>query len=426
VKTPDISASDLAPATAKAEFRRSWRIVVAAMVGVAFGVNGGFCYASFAVLQNPLAQAFGRPISAIALWVFYFQMGNIAVAPLVGLLADRIGARRVVLATIPLAMLVWTLMGMIGPHLWTLYALAVCAGAVGTGAGPITYSRVVNTWFSAGKGTALGMMSAGIGLSYVGPRIVQHVVDAHGWRTGIFFIAAVLVVPLPVMLGWLREKRETVVRGKRPVETGRSVKEVLGMPVFWIAVVAFVLYGVCTAGVQFNLVPFFTASGMSRATAANYLVLLGLCSIAGRVSTGLVIDRVNVGLVCAVILLIEAVAIGTFALIGARVAPIAIPITGFAFGGEVCCMTYSIARYFGVRNLGTITGILTVIVGAGNGLGPTFLSHLRESSGSYRLPFLTGSGLAAGSAVFFLILAVFPYFKEPEASGQLEVPPVAS
>jgi predicted MFS family arabinose efflux permease len=166
--------------------------------------------------------------------------------------------------------------------------------------------------------------------------------------------------------------------------------------------------------VTFNLVPFFTASGLSRERAADYLLLLGFCSSAGRVSTGMIIDRVNVGLVCAIILVIEAVAIGAFGFVGARVAPIAIPVTGFAFGGEVCCMTFSIARYFGVRNLGAITGILTIIVGTGNGLGPTFLSHLRESSGAYRLPLLTGAGLAAASAVFFLVLSLFPYFKDPK------------
>jgi predicted MFS family arabinose efflux permease len=398
------------PSGAAQEFRLSWRIVLVALIGVAFGGNG-FSYASFSILVNPLSEAFGRPVSAISVWVTFLFLGNIVLSPAIGVLADRYGARRVVLWAFPLFILAWALGGTMGPHLALLYLLAACVGSIGAAVGPLTYSRVVNTWFDAGRGTALGIMSAGIGLSYlVGPPLVQRVVDAHGWRVGFFFIAAVHLIPLPFIVAWLHERREKVERGPRPVETGLTIRQVVRMPAFWYASAGFVLYGLCAGGVTVNLVPFLTASGLTRSHAAFYMSLLGIFSMTGRVVTGYIIDRLPVGPTCAAILLLEGAAFASFAIWGASIVPIAIAVTGFAFGGEVSCMGYAIARYFGVRHYGAINGLLSIMTGVGVGLGPPLIGLLHESSGSYRLPFFVAAGIAGAAAVFFVILALYPYY----------------
>ena len=397
-------------------------MVAASLVGVAFGVNG-FSYASFGVLVNPVAEAFGKPLSAISVWVTFLFLGNVAVAPFIGMLADRYGARRVILSSLPVLIVTWCLGGTIGPSLWMLYSLAILVGVIGTGAGPITYGRSVQTWFESGRGTAMGIMSAGIGLSYlIGPRIMQGVVDAHGWRVGFFVLGAVHVIPLPFVLAWLHEKRETVVKSSRPVESGLTIREVLRKPVFWYACAGFFLYGLCAGGVTVNLVPFLTSSGLTRTSAATYMGLLGIFSITGRVATGFVIDRLPVGYVCAVILLLEAAAFAAFASFGASVVVVAISVTGFAFGGEVSCMGYAIARYFGVRHYGGINGMLSVVTGIGVGLGPPLISLLKEMSGSYRLAFYLASGIAVASAVFFAILSLYPYFEEGESKVTAKPP----
>ena len=405
-------AASSAPVTARDEFRVAWRVAAASMIGVAFGVNG-FSYASFGVLVNPVAEAFGKPVSSVSVWVTFLFLGNVVVAPFIGMLADRFGARRVILSSLPVLILTWCLGGTIGPNLWMLYTLAVMVGVVGTGAGPITYGRAVQTWFEAGRGTAMGIMSAGIGLSYlVGPRVMQGVIDARGWRFGFFILGVVHLIPLPFILGWLKEKRETVVKATKPVETGLAIRQVVRMPVFWFASLGFILYGLCAGGVTVNLVPFMTSGGMTRTTAATYMGLLGIFSVTGRIVTGFVIDRLPVGYVCAVILLFEAAAFAAFAHFGASVVIPAISVTGFAFGGEVSCMGYAIARYFGVRHYGGINGVLSVVTGIGVGLGPPFISYMKEMSGSYSMAFYVAAGIAVGSAVFFAIMSLYPYFED--------------
>ena len=75
-------------------------------------------------------------------------------------------------------------------------------------------------------------------------------------------------------------------------------------------------------------------------------------------------------------------------------------------------MGYAIARYFGVRHYGGINGVLSVVTGIGVGLGPPFISYMKEMSGSYSMAFYVAAGIAVGSAVFFAIMSLYPYFED--------------
>ena len=49
----------------------------------------------------------------------------------------------------------------------------------------LTYSQVINERFAAARGTALGVMTAGIGISSMfAPPLMQRIADTYGWRVG--------------------------------------------------------------------------------------------------------------------------------------------------------------------------------------------------------------------------------------------------
>ena len=402
---------------AAAEFGRSWHIVLAGWIGAIFGFNG-FAYASFSVLMDPLAKAFGQGLPAISGWVTAYFVGNLTASPVLGYLADRIGARRIILCAIPCFALAWALASTLGPAMWLFYTLGFLAGSAGTGASPLTYGRVINTWFSAGRGTALGIMSMGIGLSYLfGPRLVQHITDLYGWRSGFLLIAAANLIPLPLSLAWMREKREAVraTAVSVAVEAGYTVSQAVCQPVFWLMGSALICYGLSAGGVTVNMVSFLSSSGLTRVAAASYVSLLGVFSMAGRVVTGFIIDRLHASSVCCAILIMEALAFCVFGAFSARFAWIAVPATGFAFGGEVCCIGYLVARFFGVKHYGVIQGCLTLISSIGVALGPPLFGLLRQHSGSYTLPFFVAGGIAFVAAGCFAISRTYPFFTAPPA-----------
>src|SRR5262245_63097600 len=85
-----------------------------------------------------------------------------AVGPIAGRLADRWGARRLVLASLTLLGVGTVALGL-ASRLWHVYAAAGVLMAVGAGGlGMATGSAVVMRWFDAKRGLVIGLVTAGL------------------------------------------------------------------------------------------------------------------------------------------------------------------------------------------------------------------------------------------------------------------------
>ena len=407
-----MTASDSLDISARDEFGRSWRIAVTAMIGSCFAWNGLVNY-SFGVLLIPMAQDFGVQPSAISGWSLCLNLGVTAAAPFTGVLADKLGARRVALVMVVLLAAVLGLVSAMPKHLWLLYGGGLAAGVVGSGA--VAYSRTVIGWFRHGRGTALGLMSAGVGLSAMfGPRLMQGVIDAHGWRAGFAVIAGGTLLPLLLILPWLHERRAAREVDAAALD-GRTLAEAWRLPVFWELAGARLLYGICAGGVLFSMVRFLTDRGLPRGQAAAYAGLLGL-SMFGRVIVGYSIDRLPAAAVCAAMVAVEAVAYYAMGASSEVVLVFAVAVIGFAHGGEIACAPYLTARHFGVKAYGRIAGILDSSGGVGYALGPVVFTALRDRSGNYTASLAVAIAAAAGSALLFFLTRRQPAF-DPAAAA---------
>ena len=322
--------------TAGQEFRTSWRVLLAAMLGVGLCVNG-LPYYTVGVFIDPLAAEFGWARSAISLWSFFLTGGLVVTAPLVGWATDRFGARRVILVSIPLLAVCVAAMSRIGPRIWMLYAAVLAMSVLGSGASGIAYGKTVNSWFSAGRGLALGIFAAGIGLvSIVGPRLIQSVVDALGWRVGFLAVGAAALAAWPLMYLFLFEQRVALAPGQGGATAGATCREALGMPIFWFQAVAYGLFSILIGGMIVLLVPFLTDHGLTRVAAATYAGLFGVGSFAGRIISGYLFDRVHAPYVCAAVFFLAGLAVCVLGLTGARYAGVCILVMGAVawLGGE--------------------------------------------------------------------------------------------
>src|SRR5262249_25187061 len=136
-----------------------WIIVVAAVVIVGFGVGALF---SLAVFLKPMQESMAwsrAAISAVALWMWVASGTGSLVW---GVRADRWGARRVVIAGGLMLGLGLVASSRI-TSLWQLYL--AFGGVVGVAAGafyaPLT--TTVTRWFTANRGLAVALVSAGAG-----------------------------------------------------------------------------------------------------------------------------------------------------------------------------------------------------------------------------------------------------------------------
>jgi MFS family permease len=382
------------------ELAQSWRILVAAVVGMCLGGTALPIYA-FGVFIKPLSETFHWSYSAISGWAGFTCLGVLLAAPSVGALADRFGAKVVVLAAIPLLALTLAGVGAIGPHLWLFYLAALLFGCLSAATGAVTYSRTVNSWFRSGRGMALGVMSAGIGLGgSLGPPAVQACVSAYGWRIAFVLVGLSALLPLPLVLAWFKDRRDAPAAASVPAAVGYTLREAVRQPIFWALGTAFLLYSLST-GFFFNLIPFFIESGVSRGRAAAYAGLLGASLTVSRMVTGVIMDHFHAAVVCSCVVLAEALALASFGLFGPRYVVLAIVAMGLGHGCEVNCSGYCTARYFGLKAYGKIFGVFSTVMYLGYGLGPMCFSALHDHFGAYRISFLLSAVLGIATAALF-------------------------
>jgi MFS family permease len=386
------------------EFRQHSRALLAAMIGLCVGLPGLSNY-GFSVFIAPLTHQFGWSIRAVSGWVFFLMIGSCASSILLGHLVDKVGARRVILLSIPLFAAALGAAGLMTGALWQLRTVAFVAGAIGPGVSLLAYSQAVNERFTAARGTALGIMTAGIGVSAVfAPSLMQWIVDSFGWRTGFAFMGAAALLAFPFAFFWLTAARESRTGAARPVLAGLSCRAALGVPRFWLITAIAFAVGVYSAGVIFNLLPFLTEGGVPRSTAASYLGLFGLFMVIGKLVCGLGLDRFAVNRIGALILVAQAVALLWLGRFADGSVAVAIAVTGFSTGGQIACSTYTIPRYLGMKAYGQVYGIVSIVSSVGVGVGPYFFSTLREVTASYRVSLSVAAGLALLSAALYAAL----------------------
>jgi predicted MFS family arabinose efflux permease len=397
--------------TALPEFKRGWKVLVAAMIGVSLCVTGLPNYA-IGLFTDPLSREFGWSRSAISLWSLC-SMGALAcITPVAGVLIDRFGTRRVALVSIPLFSAAIASMSLLGGDIRMLYIGAIVTSLLGGGTIVTLYSKAVNGWFKGGRGRALGFMGSGIALASIfGPRVLQDVIDRVGWRAGFLFLALLVLTVFPFAYFFLFEKTKEPGDREDILKTGLTLRQALRTSVFWYQAVTYLLMSLLTNGLMISLVPYLTDQNFTRAQAAARLGLFGVSSLVGRLASGFVFDRFRAPPVCAAVYFLAAVAAAALALFGVRFSSVCIIVTGLALGSEVDALSYLAARYFGMRAYGEIATLFAVGIAVGNGIGPFAISRLREASGGYETPFLVVAGLTGVAAGLMALLGRHPYLE---------------
>lgn len=393
------------------EFRRGWKVLLAAMVGVSLCVTGLPNYA-IGLFTDPLAKEFGWSRSAVSLWSLW-QMGALAcITPVAGILIDRYGSRSIALVSIPLFSAAIASLSLLGPDIRMLYVGAVATSLLGGGTIVTLYSKTVNGWFKGGRGRALGFLGSGIALASIfGPRVLQQVVDRVGWRTGFLFLALLVLTAFPFAYFLLFEKPKDPSEPGDAQHTGLTLKQALRTAVFWYQGVTYLLMSLLTNGLMISLVPYLTDQKFTREQAAARLGIFGISSLSGRLASGFVFDRFRAPPVCAAVYFLAAIAAAALAVFGVRFSTACIIMTGLALGSEVDALGYLAARYFGMRAYGEIATLFAVGIALGNAIGPFAISSLREASGGYEIPFLVVAALTGVAAAFMALLGRHPYLE---------------
>jgi MFS family permease len=398
--------------TAGDEFRRGWKILLVAAVGLGFGLSALPIY-SIGVLTKPLTAAFHISRGDVQSIYTFMTIGNLLASPLLGVMVDRHGVRRITLISVILMSIGMAMMGL-AQSLWQLYAIGFVMSVLGVGTAPVTWTRVIVDWFSVKRGFALGIALAGTGVVAIFlPLYTTWLVTDFGWRAafaGLGALPLVFALPLSYFLLYDRTGGTAAVVTKaavdsRDAEFGEAIRGYR----FWVMSVAVFLVGACVAGLVSALVPILTDRGFTPGTAASVASVIGIMVIVGRAGAGYLLDRLWAPGVALVLL--SAPIIGCF-ILASRVSSLpamilAAATIGLAVGAEFSVLAFMVGKYFGQRRYGIIYACLYAVFKLSAGVGTPLFGYSFDITRSYNfILYFSAGALLVGST---LLLTLGPY-----------------
>ena len=390
--------------------------MVVGAVWVTLAIASGL-YFSFPVFFVALLEEFGWPRGATAAAFSISSIVQGAFSPVVGILVDRIGPRRVMLGGAFVLGSACVLASRID-SLWSLYLVTGVLAAAGVCAVSwIPSGALIARWFIERRGSMMGLAFSGMGAGVlvIGP-LAQWLIIGYGWRAAYLVLGlGTLIVLVPLVSLGVREAPMVAAPGRgdvsgptpRPTDAGREVGDALRTRVFWALFFAYLCTPLAVFSVVTHQVAFAVDHGFPRLFVAGIFGLTGLLSTVGRIVFGVAADQI--GRATSATISYACTAVGTLCLLGLEVGPHAAALYAYAFffglgfGARGPIITAMASQLFPGRRFGVLYGILSVGNGIGGGVAPWFGGVVHDLTGSYRVAFLIAVGFCVlGSVCFWL------------------------
>ncbi len=366
-----------------------WRVVMAAALGAAAGITGMSVY-SLSVLLGPLCEAFGWTRTEVSAAKTILTAGFVLTAPFVGYLADRVGVRRLALASLGALAAGFFAMTQLGPNIYFFYAALFGLAVAGGATTALVWTRAVATWFHRSRGIALALTLTGPGVTgVVTPVLLDAMIQRYDWRAAYIIMglfALLVLVPLALFFHENRPNDSIAATAQgNSLRSGMSLAQALRSRRFWQIGAGFLLVGAAVSALMVHLVPLIIGAGVTRNMAVRVAGAFGFAVIFGRLLTGWLVDRFHPPWVAAFFLAMPVA--GCLVLAGEPGSMLAVVFAvasiGLAAGSEVDLVPYLAARYFGLRSYGRIYGWLFVAFYVGVGVGPLYLGYCFDRDGNY-------------------------------------------
>ncbi len=388
-----------------------WWVVTATAI-IVFLTGGTFFY-GFSALFNPVEEEFGWSRASVAFaFSLRSEVGGLA-APVMGLMVDRVGSRRLMMSGVVIVAIGFVLMSQTSSLVTFYGSVIVIAIGMSATAGPVGMVAIAH-WFHRRRGRALSFMTAGAGTSGVMVLVLELLISSFGWRDALIIMAVTqLVVCFPLAMTvrnrpdeiglqpdgdpapTREESLETV--GARPFQAeGLTLGQAMRTRAFWQLSFAVMLTNIGMITVIVHQIPFFTKSiGLSEGLAAGSVTAMTLISLTGRFGMGQLADVIDKRFVLATSFGLCALALLLFATIYEPWQIIyALPVFAIGWGGIIPVRPAFQADYFGMKAFGAIQGIVFTVATLGGFIGPVFAGWMYDQTDSYRLAFVI---LSAGA-----------------------------
>jgi predicted MFS family arabinose efflux permease len=366
--------------------RADWRTPTVVLVcgGLILTLGMGIRH-GFGLFLQPMTSDlhWGRETFALALAVQNLVWG--ATQPFAGMLADKYGSARVVLAGVVLYVLGLAMMA----HPGAPWQFVLSAGMlIGTGLSGVTFSVISGVLGRAyppeKRSMALGISAAaGSFGQFAMLPITQTLLTHVGWYGALLALSAIGILMAPLAVAMVENGAKAVHAFQQ--SAGEAMSEALAHRGYVLLTVGFFVCGFQVVFVGVHLPAYLADHGMAPHVAVTALALIGLFNIVGTYTTGWLGARMPKRYILSFIYFGRAVVIALFVFLPlsqASVYAFAIAL-GLLWLSTVPPTNGIVAQVFGVRYLAMLSGFTFFSHQIGSFLGAWLGGRLYDALGSY-------------------------------------------
>ena len=376
------------------------------IVGAAFFIAmyvGGAIFYGFTAIFEPVANEMGWSYTQISLASSLRGVETGLLAPLIGILVDRLGPRKLIfgggiISAAGLFLLSRTTsLGMFYTAFFLIaLGMSSCAMTV--------LMTAISNWFHKNVGLASGIAVSGFGFGGILLPLIVKLIEMYDWRTTIAILALGMLITIPSLSLLFRHKPEQygyLPDGKQanevtsdtspsvaqPVEADIKAKQAFKSSTFWHLALAFTCQTTVVHATITHVMPYLSSIGIARSRSGLVATAIPLMSIIGRLSFGRLGDKLDKKLVTAggfIMIGLGILCFGYAANAGVWLLIAFLVLYGIGYGGCTALRPSLIREYFGRTNFGTVFGLLMGMNMMGGIIGPPLAGWVYDSWGNYQ------------------------------------------
>lgn len=392
----------------------SWVILIAGIIGVLMSIPGQTMGVS--VFTDYLIDAL--KIERIELSNAYLigTLTSAILLPRVGRLYDKYGSRLIAMAAALLLAMTLVLVSFsaqiadaIAMQFFntsstyvTFATITVCFFLLrfsGQGVLTMVSRTMLMKWFVENRGFANGLSGVAVSFGFsIAPQVFNQLIEQTNWQQTLWQLAFVALCFIGFAFIFFRDNPKDAncePDGGRPLFQTKNkkkslptkdytLKEAQGTFVFWIFILTMALLGLYVTALTFHIADIFEKVGRSRTEAFAIFVPIAFVALFFHFFGSWVSDYIQLKYL--LLLQLLGISLSAYAVINLATIPFCYYLLIFAngmFSGLAGVLTnVSWPRFFGLKNLGAISGFAMSFNVAGSALGPAVFS-LAEQYGRH-------------------------------------------
>lgn len=363
---------------------------------------------------GPVAEQFGWSRTEVTFGLTIATLVQAVGGVFIGLAVDRFGPRRFGVAGLLLLGAAFALLGTASGSLLQWYLLWALIALAALPVQASVWTSAVASLFHVSRGMAFAVTLCGASIAAgVFPLMGTYAIARFGWRMAFSAHAgAWLLLAFPLIFLFFRGRYD---RGRKGEETGAAattadlpgatLREGLRSTIYHRLFIASLLFTFTIIAIVVHFTAILGDRGADPLTAAAIASLVGWFSLAGRLGTGMLLDRLPASLVGAAVFMLPVAGCLLLLLGGSSFGAmiVASALIGLTLGAEIDVVVYLLTRHFGLKNFGGLYGGVLAALSIGTAIGPLAAAQIFDRTGSYEgflwlaLAFMTGSSLAIGT-----------------------------